>query len=192
MQHERDTLGAMPTPPLGNLLDNLIGRAVSKSHADLLISSGVISGITSGDLAAALDRAWLLYVQGCGITEGLKAQAEIKNAWQASGRAAAASALATQPRGHPKEFGLHALVQSLRVVWDRHGPGRSGWTSYGDGVRKLGHNGRHTRKHDGPFERFVIDWLAKIDPDRPPPSRSIYDDTKRRMGYLKAHAARMS
>jgi hypothetical protein len=37
------------------------------------ISGGLISGITSDNLAAALDRAWLLYVQGCGITERRKA-----------------------------------------------------------------------------------------------------------------------
>lgn len=176
-------LADLPKPPLGDLYDHLIDKAVTNDHAEALLSSGTLTGVCQCDLADALARAWLLYIQGHAITEKVKAQKAEAEDLRKTGRNLAADSLRTQPKAPPKQFGDHAFVQAMWIIWNACGPASHSGISYGDGIRKKGHDGRITKEHDGPLQRFLIDWLLIIDPDRRnrPPSRHIYLKAKSRM-----------
>jgi hypothetical protein len=168
-----DLLADLPSPPLGDLGEHLIDKTVTDAQVEELLSAGTLTGICHGDLANALERAWLLYVQGKAITEGLKEQRETIKAWQSTKRRLAAQCLATQPKARPKQFGDHAFVQTMWIIWERHAPHVKGWRAY-DGINE--------RQCEGRFPRFVAAWLKKIDPERTrPPSRHVYEAVKLRL-----------
>ena len=170
----------MPRLPIGDFYEHLINPALTNRHADKLLSEGTLQGICRGDLADALERAQLLYIQGCALTEGLKEQRVLVRDLLKRG-ILAARGLLTQPKAPPTHYGLDAFIQAMRILWEEHSPRARGWVSYGDGLRKTGADGRCTNEHDGPFQRFVIDWLTEIDPGQPPPSRHSYSKAKKRM-----------
>jgi hypothetical protein len=170
---DSDLLADLPSPPLGDLGDHLIDKMVTDAFAAELLSAGTLTAICHGDLADALDRAWLLYVQGHAITARLKEQQVIATTWQKEGRELAATGLATQPKARPKQYGDHALVQALWIIWKRYSPQTKGWVAY---------DGLNERPREGRFQRFVAEWLKKIDPERTaPPSRHVYRSVKLRL-----------
>ena len=202
----QDLLDALPQPPLGDLGDHLVHRETVFRHAEKLLTNGILAGVSVSDLRDALGRTWLLYVQGRAITDKLKTQHRdillatagpklprraLYNDIAAQRRSsrkrakAASKALASPPRNRPKQFGEHAFIQAMRIIWERHSAdGREGWTASGhkglDDSRP-GPDGKSRTGRDGPFQRFVSDWFLAIDPGRPPPSRHLYTATKRRM-----------
>jgi hypothetical protein len=201
----QDLLDALPRPPLEDLGEHLVHRDRVCRHAEKLLTNGILAGISVGDLRDALGRAWLLYVQGRAITDKLKTQhrdillpaAKLprlalygditaqRRSSRKRARAVSKRWLASPPRKRPKQFGEHAFIQAMHIIWERHSAERrKGWTASGyRGVddSKRGPDGKWRTGADGPFQRFVNDWLLAIDPGRPPPSRHLYAATKRRM-----------
>jgi hypothetical protein len=102
---------------------------------------------------------------------------------------AAAKLLMPAPSNRPKQYGEHAFIQAMRIIWERHSPDgqrHPGWTASGYATgsgsnSKLGRDGKLRAEQEGPFQRFANEWLLTIDPGRPIPSRHIYDATKLRM-----------
>jgi hypothetical protein len=102
---------------------------------------------------------------------------------------AAAKLLMPVPSNRPKQYGEHAFIQAMRIIWERYSPAgqrHPGWTASGYATgsgsnSKLGRDGKSRAEQEGPFQRFANEWLLTIDPGRPIPSRHIYDATKLRM-----------
>jgi hypothetical protein len=98
---------------------------------------------------------------------------------------AALKYLARLPRNRPTEFRDHFFIQAMRIIWDRHSASEhrgwtaSGWTGTNDS--RQGPDGVSRAGQDGPFQRFVHDWLLAIDPGRRAPSRQIFAVIKQRM-----------
>jgi hypothetical protein len=196
-----DLLSALPSPPLDDIGDHLILPEVVFRHAEKLLADGVLTGVCLGDLRDALARTWLLYVQGQAISEVWKTQRRdillrargprlprlriyrelVEQRRSARKRAKRASKhLARPPTNRPKKFSDHFLIQAMRVIWDMHSAAthRGGWTASGDSDSKPGSDGRWRASQEGPFERFVNDWLLTIDRRRPIPSRQLYTAVK--------------
>ena len=168
-----DLIAALPEPLLGDLGDHLIDPVMTDAHVEALLSAGTLIDICHGDLADALERAQLLYIQGQAITEKIKVQRAEVETLQNAGRSLAASCLKTQPKARPKKYGDHAFVQAMWMIWTHHAPDVRGFVAY---------DGLNEREREGRFQRFVAGWLAKIDHERTtPPSRHVYQTIKRRL-----------
>jgi hypothetical protein len=146
---------------------------VTDAHVEAILSAGTLTGICHGDLADALERAWLLYIQGHAITEKLKVQRAEVERLQKAGCTLAASSLKTQPKARPRQYGDHAFVEAMWIIWIHHAPDVRGFVAY---------DGLNEQERDGRFQRFVASWLKKIDHERTvPPSRHVYRAVKRRL-----------
>ena len=100
MQHAGDIREKMPRLLIGDFFADSIDPALSSAHAADLLAGGTLAGICQDDLAAALTRAQLLYIQGQNVTAQLKAQKSIAFEWKRAGRHLAAQVLRTQPKAH--------------------------------------------------------------------------------------------
>jgi hypothetical protein len=100
--------------------------------------------------------------------------------------------LKPRPPNRRKEFGTLAIIFAMRMIWEEYStePHRGGWTASGWNTLRRSHSGlaadnsRRGRDgisrtgQDGPFQRFVHDWLLTIDPGRRLPSRQSFEAVK--------------
>ncbi len=162
--------------------------AAAVDYADQIIKKGVLRANYRQDLIAALRRAGLWYLFGRYVGPGIASNKERAKAWREAGYEEAARLLKLRSRGQPPRYGEQALIWVMTDAWEYFGlnPGTASGRGMGD--------------EQSPFQRTCKGWIQAIEkipryrdqpqafdhlPGKnpkppPPPSRSVYRDTRKR------------